>query len=1181
MSKFKFSNIFSVILCVTIGLSTACSDSGSKKATPTDTEESELAVRLSSSLTESLVDEGVSRDKAETISEAGEAEANAVYLTSLPASKASTAEEVLVVPQNFISGAMGAIDDAGISDLLLVRVAGVIMESPIQDLSDDLSLLEPEELTTLMGEMSGAAVGSLDEGGFGTRSPLAVRTIMSRGIGALDDAIEAFSFGNATDDTIDGLNDLLQAMNAGAVGAIDEGGFTKEQIDVALMNITSGAVGALDEIDIGGFDMPDIMESIRYITTGATAALDDAGLEADDINDALMQLNAGATGALDEAGLQGEFITTAMGNITAGSISALDDLVIADFAAEQMAGALAYISAGVTSSIDDTGIPPSLMDEALLALNTGSVAALDNLAAFTGFDAYMDDAVANISTGSIGALDDITGLSQDQLIACSQWVIEGAALGIDDIVDATGDMTAYIDLLTTSSVGALDLAGIPAEYIDEAALAMTNSIYGTLDDIGYSASDAAAMLDDIQGYVVAGFDNIDSSLIDGTFVINDVTGDIYDYTGTYVDPYADQFICEATDDAGCGMLMCPEIAVEADCMNTIGCLWETDICIDEYMASGTTAPGEICYTRMTAADCAAIDFCMWDVAGMCMEGIGSFCSTIPDSVECDSIPECAWDGTVCTVGQNASTGDCASLGTEEACLTATVMGCSWDSVTMLCGGTGAIVACEDIPDQTECTTNPAAIMIGCEWDGAMCIVGSGENTCDSFVAEEECMIAQGIGCFWDMAANVCVDGTGSTAGPGGDTCAQFVNPPECNDAVDMGCTWIDTYAICMEDSPGDGTMMCSDVTTAAACIGTMNSFGMPCVWTDSGCADGDTGQNYGSCPEIMDAAECSDAPVAFGLNCIWDNLAGGCIENTGGTAPVIPTMCTEIAEEAVCMSAGAYGLSCEWAAEVCIEFTGTEPTSCGEILNQADCDIIYSALGCMWSMTSETCVQNQGSPVACGDIVDPGGCNSAIFSPDSPLACIWMLDSCETVTQCAQLPLDEAICNTASDYSLDCIWNMDMMMCEDNSGPAPAPKSCGEIADNASCLGSMGLYGFPCEWTGDLATGFCGEVATAPTTCAELSADETTCLTAPTYSLSCMWTGSTCDPLDCGSFSGNQTGCGTYPTLCYWNSSNSNCYNGTQPTSCTEIIDDYECENTSAYGFNCTWSTTYCEELID
>ncbi len=1094
MNKFKLSNIFVVILCVTIGLSTACSDSSSKKTTPTtgdpqDTEGSELAIRLSSSLTESLVDEGVSRDKAETISEAGQTEANAVYLLSLPTSKASTAEEVQVVPQNFISGAMGAIDDAGISDLLLVRVAGIIMESPLQDLSDDLGLLSIDEVTTLMGEMSGAAVGSLDEGGFGTRSPLAVRTIMARGIGALDDAIGAFSFGDSTGDTIDGLNGLLQAMNAGAVGAIDDGGFTEEQIDVALMNITSGAVGALDEIDIGGFETSHIMDSIRYITTGATAALDDAGLEAGDINDALMQLNAGATGALDEAGLQGEFITTAMGNITAGSISALGDLVITDFAAAQMAGALSYISAGVTSAIDDTGIPPSLMEEALLALNTGSVAAL---AEFDGLaDFNMTHAISNIATGSIGSLDEISGLSQEQLIACSQWVTEGATLGLYDmglnVTDDSVRMTEYIEGMTTSAVGALDMAGIPADFIGDAAMAMANSIYGSLDDLGFDPTGAdSAMLGTIQGYVSTGFTYIDPLLLEGTWdaaAINDASGDIFNYDGTYVDPYANQFICEATDDAGCGMLMCPEIAVEADCIKTIGCLWETSICIDEFMASGTTAPGEICYTMMAAADCAAIDFCMWDVAGMCMEGIGSFCSTIPDQVQCDSIPECAWNETACTESAGASTGDCASLGTEEACITATVMGCSWDPVTMLCGGTGAIVACEDITDQTECATNPAALMIGCEWDGTTCMVGSGENTCGSFATETDCMVAMGIGCFWDMAANVCVDGTGNTAGPGGDTCAQFVNSPECMAAVDMGCTWIDTYAICMEDSPDDGTMMCSDVTTAAVCIETMNSFGMPCVWTTSGCAEGDTGQNYGSCPDIMDAAECSDAPVAFGLNCIWDNLAG-CIENTGTTAPIIPTMCSEIAEESVCMSAGTYGLSCEWAAEVCVEFTGTEPTSCGDIFNQPDCDIVYSALGCMWSTTNETCVENQGSPVACGDIPDPEGCNTAIFSPDSPLACIWMLDSCEPVIQCGQLPPGEEICNTASDYSLDCIWNMSKMICEDNTGPQPT--NCSEITIPTECDTSI----LGCSWNTGMMTcedsgaepGSCGEI-TIPTEC--------------------------------------------------------------------------------------------------
>ncbi len=1079
MDKPKLSKILIIVLCVGAVLFSACSDSSSKKTTSPpdetsdDPQNSEMAVRLSSSLTESLTSEsvGVSRSQAETISDAGQGEADGIYLSS-GLTKAGSASEVQVVPQNFIKGAMAAIDEADISDMLKVKVAGVIMESPVKDLSGELDDLTDAEAQELMGEMSNAAIENLNEGGMGSKSPLAIKMIMSKGVGALDDA----GF------TAENVMGVLQQMNAGAVSALNEADIEGNLAETALMNITAGSVAALGELDdMSGFDTGDVIESVKYITTGATGALDDAGFaDADAINNALAKLSAGATGALDDAGLQGDFLETALGNITAGSVAALDEIDITGFEAAQIASAVSFISSGVTSALDDTGITPAQIPDALKFLNEEAVGALADIDDIEGFDAIMSTAVSNIASGSIGALDDIHGLVEDQLVGCAQWVTAGTALGLDDVGIAEADMLGYIEAISTASVGALGLAGIPADLIDNAALGMTDSLYDSLDDIGFDATDAALMLDDIQLAINDGFAYIDDDMVQGDWgaAMAAAESAITAYDGTYDDPYADFFACVDANDPGCGMVMCGDMSTENDCMSAIGCVWDTagdsDECLEDYMVGGAAA-GEICYMIETAGECSSIDVCAWDMAGFCMESAGSFCTMFAVQSECDFMPECAWSGTECSENMTWESSSCADLLTEDACIMATLMGCSWSESTLMCDGTGMMTTCEDMTSQTECVSN-TALMLGCEWDGSFCYLGMGDgDICASFPLELDCMMADSVGCYWDGSA--CINGAGAYMDP--NMCESYMTRPECDASpTELSCTWLEAYNICSSGSSGgdDTFVLCSDVASQAECIETTNSFGFGCVWSSTSCQDGDAGNTPAMCFDINNQADCDNAFMMYGLDCSW--ASDMCGEGTG-EIPDIPGMCMDLLTEEDCYTSDVYGLSCAWDAGLCAEDIGggggSSPSSCMDILIQTECEAAMTnyMLDCAWS--GSMCEDSGGGgggedPTTCGEITGESECDTAM-----------------------------------SMYSLDCAWNVSV--CEDNGGGGEDPTTCGEITGESECDTAMSMYLLDCAWNVSVCEDNGGGM---PFSCTELSQSE-----CAIYSLDCYWDsqGEYCDEI--------------------------------------------------------------------
>jgi hypothetical protein len=324
---------------------------------------------------------------------------------------ASDTSLLLRVMPVVVEGAVGAVDDVGITDK--AAVSGKVMKSGMMSIKSEMADLPLTDLVSLNSSMASSGIKGLAEAGF-----------------AVSEIAQA-----------------VQSIASGAVAAMDDADIPAEALSSVAGAITMGAMSSLDELPLTAAQLVDLNVA-SAVVSGAVESLADAGLSADVAVVALKEIMTEAVLALDSAGFaDATQMTAVLEEVTSAAVNNLDATL---FSGSDVVDAMGAISSGIGAGCVELA-------------DAGGIAAAE-------LTTMLQSASATIAEEAVGVAADF-GVDESELAqTIAQDLLEGVSQGGGDVADVTATVTAAITAQdwATDVSAAVDEGAAAAEVFDQA-----------------------------------------------------------------------------------------------------------------------------------------------------------------------------------------------------------------------------------------------------------------------------------------------------------------------------------------------------------------------------------------------------------------------------------------------------------------------------------------------------------------------------------------------------------------------------------------------------------------------------------------------------------------------------------------------------------------------------------------
>ncbi len=341
--------------------------------------------------------------KSTIVNAASDAGKKALVAKSLGLNLADSTE-LQTVSKAIMAGAIGSMNEAGLSAAdptalaQLKSTATAVETSLLESLSSSKLVdgLAVADRAKIVSGMIAGAVGSLDEAGITNADAVAFAgTILQEGTASLKDA------GFATTE----MGDALSGITAESMAALAESGLPADLRDDAALELVHGTVGGLDTLDL---PPEDLQGALADFSASTVANLDQAGIPADSMAAAAKGAFSDIVGSLDSLGFDAASIQIVANDLAQNAVANADQVegvTVADMASAIAGGVVGgFQDAGLTTAeIQDASA--DVAKACVGALSDAGVAAGDIAAMSADIKTGVSDGMADsgLSAAEISA----------------------------------------------------------------------------------------------------------------------------------------------------------------------------------------------------------------------------------------------------------------------------------------------------------------------------------------------------------------------------------------------------------------------------------------------------------------------------------------------------------------------------------------------------------------------------------------------------------------------------------------------------------------------------------------------------------------------------------------------------------------------------------------------------------
>lgn len=307
-----------------------------------------------------------------------------------------------------IKGALDALDELkDVHQRQVNKVLEEIIASVMESMEGRTDHLDTQGLSAMLKVMAEAAMHHLDEAGFTVQSMAeGARTIGATAIASLDDA-GVLTSANGEDILIAIVSGALQGLADGPMGSS-----TAKHVDYATVidDLLYGAVGSLDD---AGFSLAEIDDKLFHILFAAVSTMDEIGLKPDELEPAITAALHGAMDALKrEAGITDPAqLEDALGFCVSGAVASLAE---SQMTVDQMDEVIAVIVKKTVMHVDNLGVSEADTEKVIEEIVLAAIGALDDAGFFLERSEAYGDVMADITVAAMEGLADV-GLTNAEI----------------------------------------------------------------------------------------------------------------------------------------------------------------------------------------------------------------------------------------------------------------------------------------------------------------------------------------------------------------------------------------------------------------------------------------------------------------------------------------------------------------------------------------------------------------------------------------------------------------------------------------------------------------------------------------------------------------------------------------------------------------------------------------------
>jgi hypothetical protein len=300
-----------------------------------------------------------------------------------------------------IKGALDALDELkDVHQRQVNKVLEEIITSVVESMEGRTDHLDTKGLCAMLKVMGEGAMHYLDEAGFTAQSMAeGARTIAATAIASLDDA-GVLTSANGKDILIAIVSGALQGLADGPMGSS-----TAKHVDYATVidDLLYGAVGSLDD---AGFSLDEIDDNLAHILFAAVSTLDEIGLKPEELELAIAGALHGAMDALKrEAGISDPVqLEDALGFCVSGAVASLAQ---SQMTVDQMDEVIAVIVKKTVMHVDNLGVSEAATETVIEEIVLAAIGALDDAGFFLERSEAYGDVMADITVAAMEGLADV------------------------------------------------------------------------------------------------------------------------------------------------------------------------------------------------------------------------------------------------------------------------------------------------------------------------------------------------------------------------------------------------------------------------------------------------------------------------------------------------------------------------------------------------------------------------------------------------------------------------------------------------------------------------------------------------------------------------------------------------------------------------------------------------------
>ncbi|HYX35914.1 MAG TPA: hypothetical protein VE954_22670 [Oligoflexus sp.] len=396
-------------------ISPGCQDSGGEDtkrtsgsdgiSAPANINPNSLAIEIVNELNENLVHRTpLTEEQARMVATraAGALEIAKIELRLAGVTNAETYEDrIEEFADELVEGALGALDELeNVHQRQVNKVLEEIVASIMESLENRTDHLDSVGLGTMLYLLAEGAMQHLDEAGYSIQSMAeGARTIASAAIGGLDDAGVL---------TPSNGRDILVAIVSGTIQGLAESPLARStnkatEYSLVIDDLLYGAVGSLDD---AGFSLEEIDDSIAHVIFAALSRFDELGFKVEALS---LPIGAALHGTIDalkrEAGVSDPAdIEKALGFCVRGAV---ESLAHSSLTLEQMDEVIGIIVKKTVQHVDNLGVSHEETETVMEEIVLSAIESMDGAGFNTEHVEAYGDVMADITVATMEGLSEV------------------------------------------------------------------------------------------------------------------------------------------------------------------------------------------------------------------------------------------------------------------------------------------------------------------------------------------------------------------------------------------------------------------------------------------------------------------------------------------------------------------------------------------------------------------------------------------------------------------------------------------------------------------------------------------------------------------------------------------------------------------------------------------------------